>query len=339
MATETAAPTSTTPEGGAPDTGNGDADVDAQLASFMVDSDGEEVSETPTDDEAAAIEAGAPKEEGEEEEVEGETKEEKPEEKPVEELKWEVKINGETFEVDEKELIRGYQMGQAAQAKFQEASVMRGQTEKLLGVLKSDPLKILLNPALGINFRELAENYLVEQLRMEQADPATKAQMMAEAKLKELQAKEDAIKSQEEERQMAMQTEQFRVQIDKQFTEALTKGKVPKTPTVVKRMAELASQMLDQGYDPEADELVDLVRKEIIQATRELSSGMNAEELEATLGKEKMDDLRKARVAAAAKPAKPSIKQFKPTAQTGPRKYISERELKADIDKALGRSR
>jgi hypothetical protein len=328
--------TTTPAESGAPDAGQGEqADIDAQLSSFIIDSDGEETEFVPGEDPEAVEEPPA---EGEEVETQGETKEAAPEEKTEEPLKWTVKVNGNEFEVDEKELIRGYQMGQAAQQKFQEAATMRGQAEKLIELLKTDPLAILTNPALGINFRELAENYLVEQLKMEQADPVTRAQMMADAKLKELQLREKQLNEAQEQRLIAQQTEVARQQIDAQFTQALGKASIPKTPMVVKRMAEIASELIDQGYDASADELVDLVRQEIIQNTKALAAGMNPQELAETLGQDKMKEARQAAVAKS-KTVKPSVKQFKPPPAGPKKKYISERELRAEVDKALGRSR
>jgi hypothetical protein len=332
--TQTTAPAAATPTGA--DAGKQDgADVDQQLSAFLIDPEAAETEFLPGEDPEPVTGA----EEVPEAEAKAEGEEKPEEEKPAEEAPptWTVKVNGTEYDVDEAELIRGYQLGVGAQQKFQEAASMRGEVERVLQTLVADPLKILLNPELerrGFNFRKIAEEFLIEQLKMETADPATKAQLMAEQRVKQLEAEREALRRQNEEIEVQRQTAEIAKQIDADWTRALTTGKVPKTPTVVRRMADLASQFLDQGVEPTAEQLVDIVRQEIIQSQREMTAGMTPEQLQEVVGKEKLDEVRKARVAASKKPtAAQQVKQFRPPPATGPKKYVSERELREHMKK------
>jgi len=332
--TDTVTPIPATPDDGAPDTGEPAAD---DLSQFLVPEAEEETEFVPGEDpeplEAEGEETGEEEVKDPDPATPDDTKE-KSDEKPV----WTVTVNGKSFDVDEQELIRGYQLGQAATQKFQEASTMRKQAEQLVEALQKDPISILTNPKLGLDFRKIAEEYLVEQLKLEQADPATKAQLMAERKIREMEAERDALRKAQEEEQIARETEMWKQKIDEQYTKALSNGKVPKTPTVVKRMAELNSQLLEQGYDPSAEELVDMVRNEIVQAQKEIFGAATPEQAEELLGKKKLDEVRKADLAKAKAPSKAAqVKQFKPAPQPqGKKHYLSERELRAHVSKAIG---
>ena len=174
-------------------------------------------------------------------------------------------------------------------------------------------------------------------MRMEQADPATKAQMMAEKKLAELQQREETMRKQQEEAEVTRIQSQVAQQIDTEFTKALANGKVPKTPTVVRRMAQLASELLDDGYDATADELVDMVRKEIIASQREIAGAMKPEDMEEFIGKDKMKAVRQADLAKAKKQTvSKQLKQFKPQPTAAPKRYTSERDLRDHIKKVIG---
>src|SRR5439155_16062490 len=74
--------------------------------------------------------------------------------------KLKLKVDGREEELPEEEVVKWAQMGRAAQKRFQEASEKRKQAEDFIRMLKEDPISVLSNPAIGVDFRKLAEEYL-----------------------------------------------------------------------------------------------------------------------------------------------------------------------------------
>lgn len=327
----------------APVGGNADVDApaadDAALQDFLLP-EAEEETEFIPGEKLESVEEET--EEKPDEEVKSEGKEEKEEEKPEEkeEQLYTVKVDGKEFEINEQELIRGYQLARTSNERLKVAQQHRQDVEKVLLTLKNDPLKILTNPALGLDFRKIAEDYLIEQLKMEQMDPQQRALEQARAELRREQEQIEAQKRLQEEAEITRQTQVQAEIIDREFTTALQTAKIPKTPTVVKRMAELAQQALSAGYDPTAVELADMVRQEIIQAQREVMGAMDPSQIEELVGKDKMKAVRQADVQKAkakGQTTREALKQFKPEARPSGKRYVSERDLREHLDKTMGR--
>ena len=109
------------------------------------------------------------------EKAETEPKEDTAAEKAVAALK-KLKVKGKEIEVDDAQYHSYAQKGAAATQTWEEAAKMRKEAEGFVHLLKTDPLKILKDPNLGLDFRKIAEDYLWEQLQDEQMSPEQKAQ-------------------------------------------------------------------------------------------------------------------------------------------------------------------
>src|SRR5512138_624677 len=154
----------------------------AWLAGEEVDTGSDDGIEKPTDDGHDA---------------DGQPETQKKEETPAQK-KYRLKVDGEEIEVDETELTRGYSRAKAANKKFEEAASMRKDMQSLLTQLKNDPLSVLTNPALGVDFKRIAEDFLIEQLRQEQMTPEQRAIADKDRQLEQFKRTEEMRQKQAE---------------------------------------------------------------------------------------------------------------------------------------------
>lgn len=315
-----------------------DAEADA-LAEERLEADRaedeEEVEEEPEEDEES--------DEKPEEKPEAKKKDDKkPEPKPEQKVK--VKVNGKEEDVPLSHLVREYGKAKAAEQKFAEAANIRKGAENLVETLRSDPLRILLDDrVLGeAKFRELAENWLLERITYEQADPAARAAMDNERRVKAYEAQEQARRQAQEQATLARNIEAEKARIDKEFTAALATVKIPKSAGVVRRMAQLAQAAMDNGIEYDAAEIAAQVADEYRQATKEILGGADPEALQEFLGKDKVEALRKAQLEKVRttnrKPAKkPEGGDRKPAPKKADRHYMTEKEFNEMTRKRVGR--
>ena len=84
---------------------------------------------------------------------------------PAEIRKMKLKVDGVESEYGEDEVIRYAQQGKAANKRFEEAATMRREAEQMVNLIKRDPRAVLEDPRIGLNFRQIAEEYLADQLK------------------------------------------------------------------------------------------------------------------------------------------------------------------------------
>ena len=227
-----------------------------------------------------------------------------PKAEPVAPRKIKVKVDGNESEIDEAELVARYQKSTSAEKKFQEASQKMKQTEAFMKQLKEDPISVLNNPALGLDFRREAESYLEGILNDELMDPKDKKIRDSESELEkyrreDVQRREDAAREQEIRR-----TEEFErlktkhaEEYTRTFQEALEAEGLPKSPQTVRRMAQYMEQAIKQGVKVSAAEVAALVKDDYMQEHKSMLSSMPADRLAEILGQEAVDRLRQANVA------------------------------------------
>lgn len=210
--------------------------------------------------------------------------------------RYKVKVDGQELEVDEAELLAGYQTRKAADKKFQEAAMTRKQAEEFVSLLKTDPIKVLTHPGLGVDFRQLAEQYLVQQLEEEMLDPRDRELKKYKAMVEEQEtAKKRELERQEAERAQQL-TARYTEDYSNQIVEALKTSGLPKTERTVKAMAQYLHLGLQQGVDLKAAEVVEFVKQDYINAQKELFSALDGDTLLSILGEDVANKIRKSDV-------------------------------------------
>ena len=201
--------------------------------------------------------------------------------------KLKLKIDGEETEYDlsnEEQLKKDLQLSRAAQKRMQEASEVRRQAEDFINQLKKNPKALLTNPELGINFRELAEDYLAEQLQEEMLSPEEKQQREMERRLKEYETQEQERKQKEEQQRMQELEQKYAEDFQTQIISALEGSGLPKSPKTIKRMAELQYISLQQGIEANPKDLVEMVRESYVNEIKDLFGQSDGETLLKLMG-------------------------------------------------------
>lgn len=206
--------------------------------------------------------------------------------------KYKVKVEGQEHEVDEAELLRGYSINKMATRRAQEAAQMRKQAQEVLELAKSDPVAFLQHPSIGADVKKLFQSHLQRELEMQQMSPdqreLAELRLQYEAEKKHRESYEQQRKQEEGQRQV----DYYRQEYDKSASAALAESGLPRTPTTLRRMAELQMKNLKMGLDLEPSQLTSIVREEIAAEQVEILKSLSGEQLHKMLGEETGKKLR-----------------------------------------------
>jgi hypothetical protein len=212
---------------------------------------------------------------------------------PAEKRKYKVKIDKEEREVDEEELIRNYQLRQASDKRFKEASEKEKLVEAILQMAKTDPKKALSHPAIGLDPRKLAEEWLAADLEEELMDPKEKELKKLRSEKAEI---ERQLKAREEEERSIKEQEQvaaYRAEYTKDIEAAVKASGLPYNVGVVNRVRDYMLQALEGGQpDIKASDIMPYVKKDFEADIKALFSASPAELMAEILGEEGLKKIR-----------------------------------------------
>lgn len=206
-----------------------------------------------------------------------------------------LKIEGKEVELPESEVIGLAQQGKAAGQRFQEAAALRKQAEELIAFAKANPREFFNRT--GMNAREWAEKYLIEELEAEQMSPEQKKARANEEKLKAYEAEKKQREEEGRKAEMARLQAEHAQNYDKLFTAALHESGLPKTAFTVKRMAELQLANIKNRYELSAPQLAKIVREDYANEQKSLLSALDGDQLIEFLGADAVKKLSKAQIA------------------------------------------
>ena len=204
------------------------------------------------------------------------------------ERKMKLKVNGQEREYSESEVLRRAQLAESAQERYKQAAEKERQMEQFIEALRSDPISVLSHPELGVDFRQVAEQFLGEQVRREMMDPVERelADLRAFKEAQENAARESETKTlterqKAEQARMQQQTIEY---YDRKITEVLSASQLPKTPHTVKRVAEVLKNAVENGYDLDIETAVDLVNEDYSTDVSAMLGALDGSQLIKTLG-------------------------------------------------------
>lgn len=251
--------------------------------------------------------------------------------------KYKLKVDGQDVEEeidlnDEETVKRHLQMSKAAQKRMSETAAIKKQAEQFISMLRNDPVKLLSNPDLGIDFRKVAEEYLSKQLEIESLSPEQRKYREMEEQIRKHDEDKKRLTEETQSKQRTELEKHYAQDYDKKITEALSSSGLPKTAKTVKRMAELLHQNLKHGFDFEPKQLVEMVRKDYLNEIKELFGASDGDTLLKILGDDTANKIRKADLARL-KTAQPSFskKEDNPTPKDKPTKRMSTEEWMAEV--------
>lgn len=224
-----------------------------------------------------------------------------------EELPFEIDDNPEAIEY----MTRQLQMSKAAQKRMGEHAQLQKEVKYFLEELRKNPKKILADPSIGIDVKQLAAQIIEEEIANSQKSPEQLEKERLEAELRSLQEEREHEREELRQKEFARLQEIEYERYDTLMSKALETSDLPKSPYVVKKMADYMLLGLNEGIDVSPEDVLPLVREEIQNDLREMFAVMPDEVIEKIVGKEVFNRVRKKNVAkakTAPAPVKSSIK-------------------------------
>lgn len=217
---------------------------------------------------------------------------------------YKLKVGGKDMEVDEAELLKRAQMGYSADQKWQEAAQMRKQMDSFIGLLQKDPVKAL--EQLGYDVDKMAEDRIKYRIEEMQKSPEQVEREKMQRELEAMRAEREQERNEVQEKEKQRIQDQYAIEIENDISAALDDNSFgfPKTPYVVKRVADMMILAVNEGLRTNNDRLknitakdvLPLVRDEIHREQRELYSLAPDEVFETLIGKDRLNKYRKGKI-------------------------------------------
>lgn len=221
------------------------------------------------------------------------------------------KVDGEEFdeEIDfdnEEELVKKLQYSKVAHKRMNEKAQLEKEVENFLTELRKNPRKVLSDPRIGVDIKQLAASMVEEEIQNSRKSPEQLEKEKLQARLQELEDERKHEKEEAQKRELdTLQQREFE-RYDTLMTKAIEKSDLPKSPYVVKKMADYMLMGLKDGLDITPEDVLPMVREEIQNDLKEMFAVMPDEVIEAMVGKDVFTRVRKKNVAKAkAAPPKP----------------------------------
>jgi len=215
-------------------------------------------------------------------------------EKERQRLKFKSKIDGEEIEeeVDYDEVARDRQKWKAADKRFQEAANLKKEAFEVIKLGQSKDGLIELIRKFGYDPRELAEEFLANQLQFEMMTPEQKENYELRRQLYERDqlAKKDL--TEKEQRAETEATERIKTQMQQEIIDTLKTSGLPASTDTVKRMAAHMARYLERGIDVSAKDVVKDVWDEINVYSKAVLKNLPIQKLLEVIGEEKAKEWR-----------------------------------------------
>ena len=196
-------------------------------------------------------------------------------------------------------MTKQLQMSKVSQKRMGEKAQLEKEVIAFIEELRKNPKKALSSKEFGIDMKNLAKEIIEEEIENSQKSPE---QLKAEKLERELNEMKDAREKEKEEmrqRELSRLQEQEYERYDMLMTKALEGSDLPKSPYVVKKMADYLLMGLQEGIDVTPEDVLPLVRQEMESDLKEMFAIMPDEVVEKIVGKDVINRLRKKNVAKA----------------------------------------
>lgn len=226
---------------------------------------------------------------------------EKVEEKRIENLKkkMKLKVHGKEIEREidfgnEKELQKLFEKAYGADTTFQEAAKTKKQMHALAEMLHNDPFALMREA--GLDPDELTAKYMENRLKEFEKSPEQKQLEDLQRQVQQEKERREALEREKFEGEQSRIQESYMRDMDDQITTALSTAQLPKSPYVVKRIAEYLSIGLEQGKQLSVKDVVPLVEKSIRKEIQEMFEVFPEDVIETFLGDNVLNKMKKKRL-------------------------------------------
>lgn len=206
------------------------------------------------------------------------------------------------FEMEDTPANRDYmskqlQMSKVAQKRMGEKAQLEKEVTQFIELMKKDPRKALNN--FGVDVKKLAAEVVEEEIANSQKSPEQLQIEQYQRELAEIKEKQKQEQEEYTKKEFERAQEQAYISYENQMSEALEGSELPKSPYVVKKIADYMLLGVQNGIDVTAKDVLPLVQEEIINDIKAMAQAMPAETLEKLFGGDIMKKIRKSNVAKA----------------------------------------
>lgn len=199
-------------------------------------------------------------------------------------------------------MTRQLQLAKMSQSKAQESASLEREVVAFMQELKSNPRKALSNPMIGLDIKQLAAEILEEEIENSKKSPEQLKIEQYEAKLREIEEERNQEKTAAERRAYEQTLERSYEKYETMLVNCLdAHPDLPSNPYIVDKMTKYMSIAVDEGYEPDMDIIANIVKDEINNDVKHLLNVLSVEQVEALMGKDVLDKLRKNRLSTAKK--------------------------------------
>lgn len=208
------------------------------------------------------------------------------------------------FEIDENPEIVDYltkqlQLSKVSQKRMSEKAQLERELSSFFDALRNNPKEILSNPNLSIDLKKLAAEVIEEDIINSQKSPEQLEKEKLEKELRDAKAQLEKEKEDFKRKEFERLQEQAYEQYDIQMTKALESSDLPKSPAVIKKMADYMLIAIQRGINVTPEDVLPIVREEIQNDIKQMFSLMPEDVVEQMVGKDNFNKIRKKNLAKA----------------------------------------
>lgn len=211
----------------------------------------------------------------------------------TEDLPFEIDDNPEVVEYLTKQL----QMSRAAQRAMQEKGSFEKQVQSFVENLKGNTAEVLAQ--MGIDVTEMSAKVLQNEIDKSKLSPEQKELQEYKEKTKKLEEEAKRKEAEFHQKQFEDTQKLEYTRIENEMISTLDKSDLPHSPFITKRIAEYMYQGLQQGVNLSPEDVLPLVKDDYISDLQATFKGMNEDQVEAFIGKELFNKVRRKNVAKA----------------------------------------
>lgn len=208
------------------------------------------------------------------------------------------------FEIEDKPeykewMTRQLQRSKAFDKRASEYNQLESEVKEFVEGLRKNPRKYLSDPSVGVDIKKLAAEIIEEEISNSQKSPEQLEKEKLENELKAMKDEREKEKEEFRKKEFERLEQQAFERYDTLMTKALESTDLPKSPYIVKKMADYMLMGLQQGVDVTPEDVIPLVRDEMMNDLKEMFAVMPEDVIENLVGKDVLNRIRKKKVAAA----------------------------------------
>lgn len=210
--------------------------------------------------------------------------------------KFKLSVDGEEIEEEidfsnKEDLKKRFQLAHAAKKRMAEAVAERKKAFQIVKEFEDNPESMLAR--LGPKGREIAEKFLLSQIKDEMLTPEEKEYRELKKYKESTEAEKAKLREAEEKKASERREAEIAQSYQAKFIAALEQSGLPKSPDMVKRMAQMESKNLEYGLDLTPQELAAEVKKEIINLVKFVTGDADGDQLINIFGEDISKKIRK----------------------------------------------